>query len=167
MTHQNVRQRWTHVPDYLTPDKAKLLADLGVKKCEPLDAILAKPSRGKSKRRSRRPASSGEEEDSSSSGSSKSSMDGPSSGFHDTSRGAKSDTDEPAHKPYKRRRRSADQMIKAEHDRDQEGGSEEGDDANGSPRASRLGQSSDPFGVRRSGRKRKPLFDLEAYDLVN
>lgn len=181
---QNVRQRWTHVANYLTPDKEQILAELGVKKCEPLDIIIAKAkgrgggSGGGGKRKRSRASSSssssssstaasadddlassdgGEAEAASSSGEAtqEKKIQTPTGSSKDEGR---KDVEEDDVERLPKRRRSApepreiENVKKGEEQRDE-------DEPRGQP-------EQQDAGPRRSGRKRKPLFDLEHLDLV-
>ncbi|ELR15215.1 uncharacterized protein ACA1_218700 [Acanthamoeba castellanii str. Neff] len=175
---KNVRQRWTHVANYLTPDKEHILAELGVKKCEPLDIIIAKAkgrgggSGGGGKRKRSRASSSsstsasadddlassdgGEAEAASSSGEAtqEKKIQTPTGSSKDEGR---KDVEEDDVERLPKRRRSApepreiENVKKGEEQRDE-------DEPRGQP-------EQQDAGPRRSGRKRKPLFDLEHLDL--
>jgi hypothetical protein len=158
---QNVRQRWTHVRNYLTPDKEQILRDLGVKRCEPLDVIIAKAKgrQGGGKRKRSASDLSDEGSDDARSGEAEAG-DGDDTTNADT-QSRSEDADTSTGPASKKRRKSAPEVrdmpsAKKEEADEHQPRQEEDEDA----------KVAEAYGLRRSARKRKPLFDLEHLDLV-
>jgi hypothetical protein len=155
------------VPNYLTPDKELILAELGVKKCEPLDIIIAKAKgrgSGVSGGKRKRSSDVGSSDDSGSADSSNSARDGETADKSDCGGDyvvEDEDDQEDAEGPIakKRRRRSAPEPRETKKTKKEE------DDDKDRQLGQTVGSEVDA-GLRRSGRRRKPLFDLEHLDLV-
>lgn len=149
-----------------------MLAELGVRKCEPLDVVIAKTKRRRLTRHSRASPDSGETDDasySSGAGEDEGSNDDLDASAGDEEQRPKitpwSPEQDGDYQPAKKRQRSSPiDAITSVGDQDLHDGP--GHEPNGALNGNKTNSSStspdsEPGAVRRSERKRKPLFELD------